>query len=250
MDLDRLEERMLQLRREIRAATAKGDHARVRSLRVKLRQAERTWEEAIDPSPAPPAPVREHVHQALTLLGVPAAAKTIVAVDQSFFSGTITNAKLTSLRRDEERSFRSSPNSRPYYLCAALSAERLLPVRGLLAVSTWPLRRRIIGSLSPRTDLLTSTIRIAEHLQRLTGAGESPLGGLRLLTSMAQNIPGAVVDYGPADPARVVTAARAELAVHEEKDRRQREEAAERAAARLAEVNQLFGAGLRTASTA
>ncbi|WP_188196142.1 hypothetical protein [Nonomuraea sp. SYSU D8015] len=248
--MDRLEERMFQLRREIRIASAAGEHARVRSLRAELRQAERSWEEAINPPPAPPAPVREHVHQALTLLGVPAAAKMIVAVDQSFFSGTITNAKLTSLRRDEERSFRSSPNARPYYLCAALSSERLSPVRGVLALSTWPLYRRIIGPLSPRTDLLTSTIRVAEHLERLTQAGDSPLGGLRLLTQMAQNIPGAIADYGPADPARVVAAARAELAVHQERDLRQRKDAAERAAARLEEVNQLFGSGLRTASTA
>lgn len=248
--MDGLEERMLTLRREIRSASAAGEYARVRSLRAELRQVERTWEEAINPPPAPPAPVREHVHQALTLLGVPAAAKMIVAVDESFFSGTITNAKLTSLRRDEERSFRSSPNSRPYYLCAALSAERLSPVRGVLAVSTWPLHRRIIGSLSPRTDLLTSTIRIAEHLQRLTHASENPLGGFRLLTAMAQNIPGAVTDFGPADPDKVITAARAELAVHEEKDQQHRKAVAERAASQLAEVNQLFGAGLRTASIA
>lgn len=247
--MDGLETRMLMLRREIRAASAAGEHSRVRSLRAELREIERAWETSLDPVPAPPPPVRENVHQALTLLGVPSAAKTIVAVDLSFFGGTMTNAKLTSLRRDEEKSFRS-PGARPYYLCAALGSDRLSPVRGLLAISTWPLHLRIIGPLSPRTDFLASAIRMAEHLQRLGGADENPLAGFRLLTQMAQNIPGAIEDFGPADPDRVITAARAELAVHQEKDLQHRMQAAERAASQLAEVNQLFGAGLKTARTA
>ncbi|WP_204045579.1 hypothetical protein [Acrocarpospora phusangensis] len=248
--MDRLEERMVFLRREIRAASAGHDRVRVRALRAELRQAERDWEEALDPPPLPRPPVREHVHQALTLLGVPSAAKTVVVVDEAFFGGTLVSTQLTSLRRDEEKSFRSARNARPYYLCAALTTERLSPVRGLLAISTWPLPNRVVGPLSPRTDFLTSAVRIAEHVQRLTALGENPVVAFRLLTQMAQNIPGATDDFGPADPAAVIVAAQAELAVHRDKDLRQRAEAAERASERLAEVNQLFGAGLKTAKTA
>ena len=64
---------------------------------------------------------------------------------------------------------------------------------------------------------------------------------------MAQNIPGAIDDYGPADPARVIAGARAELAIHQERDMHIRKEAAERAASVIPDVNQYFGAGLKTA---
>ncbi len=235
---------MLTLRRQIRAAAAANDHVRVRSLRAELREVERRWEEILEPPTLRRPPVREHVHQVLTLLGTPSAAKLIVTVDEAFFAGLLSNTQLTSLRRDEEKSFRASPNARPYYLCAALTTERLSPVRGLLAVSTWPLPQRMIGPLSPRVDFLLATIRIADHVRRI----EPSAVALRLLTQLAQNVPGATEGYGPADPAAVAAAARAELDVHQEKDRRQRAEAAQRAAEQLPEVKQLFGAGLRTAA--
>jgi hypothetical protein len=82
------------------------------------------------------------VHQALTLLGVPAAYRLITAVHDAFFGSVLPGARLTSLRRDEERSFRTMPHARPYYLCAALISDLLAPARGLLAVSTWPMERR------------------------------------------------------------------------------------------------------------
>ncbi|GAA0389964.1 hypothetical protein Acor_46540 [Acrocarpospora corrugata] len=250
MDMDGLEERMLALRREIRAASAVNDPVRVRSLRAELRQAERAWEETLDPPPLPRPPVRENVHQVLTFLGVPSATKIIVSVDEAFFGGMLVNTQLSSLRRDEEKSFRSAPNARPYYLCAALTAERLSPARGLLAISTWAAPVRVVGPLSLRTDFLTTAVRIAERVRGLASVGENPVVAFRLLTQLAQNIPGAMDDFGPADPAAVVVAAQAELAVHQEKDLRQRAAAAERAARQLPEVNRLFGAGLKTARIA
>ena len=101
----------------------------------------------------PLLPLREQVHQALTLLGAPAAPKLIIAVHEAFHVGELAPARLTSLRRDEERSFRSAPHSRPYYLCSALTADLLAPARGLLAVSTWPMATRVIGPLSPARRL-------------------------------------------------------------------------------------------------
>ncbi|MCT9934873.1 hypothetical protein N5079_32170 [Planotetraspora sp. A-T 1434] len=248
--LDALEERITKLRAQVREAKAAGDHARVKLFRAQLADAERAWNAALEEAPAPPPsppllPLREQVHQALTLLGVPTPSRLIVSVNEAFFAGHLSSSQLTSLRRDEERSFRTTPYSRPYYLCAALTADLLAPARGLLAVSTWPLATRIVGPLSSRTDFLTAAIRIAEHIARLEAPGES---AYRLLTRMAQNIPGAVDDFDQAVPARVIAAAEAELALHREADQTQRAEAAARATKQLDAVGQFFGAGLKSAA--
>ena len=88
-------------------------------------------------------PLREQVYEALSLLQVPAAPKLIATVHEAFFGATFPTTRVTSLKRDEERSFRTAPFARPYYICAALSADYLAPSRGLLAVSTWPLELRV-----------------------------------------------------------------------------------------------------------
>jgi hypothetical protein len=253
LTMDELENRISALRGRIRRALADGDRAKAAALRAELREAEFKWDSAlleIDAAAAVPAvrslprsasflPMREQVHQVLTVLGVPAAPKLIVAVHEAFFSGELVSAKLTSLRRDEERSFRSAPHARPYYLCSALSADRLTAVRGLLAVSTWPLDRRMIGSLSPRVDFLDSAIRLAEHVER---TGQPGPKAARLLWRFATNIPHAAGPFDSGMPEAVIAAARAELEVHDEADRAQREAAAERASRQLDEVRQMFGA--------
>jgi hypothetical protein len=266
--LDDLEERITALRGRIRQAVRFREGALARSLRAELRRAERAWDEALavlepisgstrdhepvpgatrEPVPGPGSlvPVREQVHQALTLLGVPATAKMIVAVHGALRAGTLKGTQLTSLRRDEERSFRTSPFARPYYLCAALT-DRLSASRGLLAVSTWPLERRVVGPLSPRVDFLTTAIRLAEHVLRLADTGEqAPGGGRRLLARLAQNIPGAAPEgFAAPDPAVVVRAARAELQIHAGADAAARAEIAGRARECLRDLERLFGGTL------
>ncbi|XVQ14353.1 hypothetical protein ACQP1W_17980 [Spirillospora sp. CA-255316] len=194
-------------------------------------------------------PVREQVHQALTLLGVPAAPKLIGSVYAAFFPGEIPGSRLTSLRRDEERSFRTAPYSRPFYLCAALTADLLAPARGLITVSTWPLEQRVVGPLSARTDFLTAALRIAEHAGR--GGGPPSPAVQRLLWRFAANIPGTPGDaVGTVEPAALAEAAEAELEVHRAADGRQRREAAERALSRLDDAERLFGSRLRAMRTA
>ncbi|GAA4201776.1 hypothetical protein GCM10022252_57020 [Streptosporangium oxazolinicum] len=244
--LDALERRIADLRAEVRRAVKARENSLARSLRGDLRRAEQAWDAAItSEAPAPPhdpetplLPIREQVHQALAMLGVPTSAKLIVAVNDAFFSRELRGSQLTSLRRDEERSFRGDPYARPYYLCAALT-DRLSPARGLLADSTWPPELRVLGPLSPRVDFLTSAMRVAEHLTRLA---EPPSGAVRLLSRMAQNIPGAVEGFAPADPATAIRAARAELEVHLAADSAQRAEVAARATRQLPDVERLFGA--------
>ena len=278
---EELERQIDRLRTAVRQAVLAGDRVRARALRADLRRAEQEWERVLDDlaesAPDHPAAddhevvdrhaervreqahdqperrgapeepgsllsIREQVHHALTLLSVPAAPKLICAVHEAFSAGTIVGARLTSLRRDEERSFRAAPYARPYYLCAALTADLLSPVRGLLAVSTWPMERRVVGPLSPRVHFLTAAIRVAEHIERLPEPGRA---AQRLLWRFAANIPGAADGPGAVEPDAVAAAARAELEVHAEADEAQRREAAERARRQLDDVQQLYGSRLR-----
>ncbi len=256
--MDDLERRIDQLRADVRRAAVAGDRTLARALRAELRRAERAWDDALgeitEPvAAAPPAsrsaaallPIRDQVHQALTLLTVAAAPKLVVAIHEAFFMGELGNAQLTSLRRDEERSFRSAPHARPYYLCSALTADRLTSARGLLAVSTWPMTRRVIGPLSPRVDFLTAAIRVAEHLDRV---GDPTLPARQLLWRIAANIPSAVESFDAMKPDVVARAAQAELDIHVDADRSHREAGAARARAQLDDIQQLFGAPMGLAA--
>jgi hypothetical protein len=185
--------------------------------------------------------LREQAHQALSLLTVPASPRLIATVHEAFFTSTFPNARLTSLRRDEERSFRTAPFARPYYICAALTADLLAPVRGLLAISTWPMERRVIGSLSPRVDFLSAAIQVAEAIERLPAPVPA---ARRLLWRFAASIPGAAENAAQMEPRAVTRAARAELDVHEAMDRDTRRAAAARARAQLDDAQQLFGSRL------
>jgi hypothetical protein len=260
--IETLERRIDELRVAVREAVLAGDRALAAQRRSALKSAERAWEDALDQAAAaqagpsaqagpaatagssgPPAvggsllPLREQVYEALSLLQVPAAPKLIATVHEAFFGATFTTTRVTSLKRDEERSFRTAPFARPYYICAALSADYLAPSRGLLAVSTWPLELRVIGSLSPRVDFLTAAIRVAEAIERIP---EPPAAARRLLQRFAASISGAISPGGGAAPAAVSEAARAELTVHRDADAKARRAAAERARG-LHHAEQLFG---------
>ncbi|MCG6493921.1 hypothetical protein [Kitasatospora sp. A2-31] len=289
--IDELEARLADLRVRLREATRARDKGAATRIRREMRQVEEAWESALNEDDADqhpqfsedadrnpttqvleaaatapaearsPAsrlptgiPAREQAHQALAILGAPAAPKLIAATYQAFFTDPLIVTKLASLRRDEERSFASQGHTRPYYICAALTHDRLAAARGLLAVSTWPLDRRIVGPLSPRTDFLTHAVGVAEQIQRLETAGHHPGEyAWRLLRRFAFNIPGAY-ESGEPDPARVIAAARNESTVHHEADAAERTAAAVRARSQLTDVQQLFGAPLqsmdrRTATT-
>jgi hypothetical protein len=268
--LDALEHRIAQLRQAVREAVAQRDSGRAKELRAELRRAERAWDALISPSEADEAdavpgatgrgqsvatsmlPVREQVHQALTLLGVPAAPKLIGAVHEAFFTGTLPASRLTSLRRDEERSYRSAPGARPYYLCPALTYDHLAPARALLTVSTWPTEDRVVGPLSPRVHFLSAAISIASAVTTLPAVAETGVQGAeRLLQQFAVNIPGATTaapskDMRGVDPHLVRAAAKAELDVHYDADRDTRVATTRRARRQLDDAEQLFGTRLKT----
>lgn len=284
--VEELEQRIERLRVAVREAVIAGDREHARALRADLRHAEQAWEDAlaeiaesaadrslttqdhlgsapsvIDETPgrgqaggkpvSPLLPLREQVHEALSLLAVPAAPKLIAAVHEAFFGTVFSTVRVTSLRRDEERSFRSAPFARPYYICSALTADLLAPARGLLGVSTWNLERRVIGPLSSRVNFLMAAMNIADACVRIPDSDPAPM---RLLWRFAVSIPGAVGDAAgrtgrdAVEPSHVIRAARAELTVHEAADRGVRRSAAERARRQLDDVAQLFGTRLRTTS--
>lgn len=200
---------------------------------------------------------RERTHQVLTLLGVPTTPKLIRAVHDAFFSGELSPSQLSSLRRHDERSYRSLPDARPCYLCPALTADRLSPARALLTVSTWPLHQRVVGPLSSRVDFLYAGIRVADIVIALAHPRERTCGGVpasateRLLWRFAVQIPGALAGAPAApgtlenkdvlDPWLLRRAARAELDIHANADRINRADIAQRAREQLTNVEQLFG---------
>ena len=254
--IEALERRIDELRVAVREAVLSGDKALASARRAELKRAEQAWEDALTAT-APRQvlaqqaqgsllPLREQVYEALSLLQVPAAPKLIATVHEAFFGSTFPTTRVTSLKRDEERSFRSAPFARPYYICAALSADYLSPSRGLLAVSTWPMEKRVIGPLSPRVDFLTAAIRVADAIERIP---TPPATARQLLQRFAGNIPGAapvpgmLASAGPdqVKPDVVRQAAQAELAVHSDADTRLRKEAAARARKQLADAEQFFG---------
>jgi hypothetical protein len=270
-----LEQRISQLRVAIRKAALRGDAAQAKALRRDLRETERAWDDALEaageaatPEPATAAtaataaavpraasetaanpsllPLREQVYEALSVLTVPAAPRLISTVHEAFFASTFPSSKLTSLKRDEERSFKSAPYARPYYICAALTADLLAPSRGLLAVSTWKMEKRVIGSLSPRVDFLTAAIQVATAVERIPAPVPA---ARRLLWRFAASIPGAGEARGQVRPAQVIEAAEAELSVHIEADTGTRKEAAKRARKQLTDAEQLFGVRLHAATT-
>jgi hypothetical protein len=100
------------------------------------------------------------------------------------------------------------------------------------------MERRVIGSLSPRVDFLTSAIRVAEAIERLPAPVPA---ARRLLWRFAASIPAAAKSATSMDPYQVKQAVLAELQVHQEADGATRRAAAARAREQLDDAQQLFG---------
>ncbi|WP_234309381.1 hypothetical protein [Streptomyces sp. NRRL F-5193] len=255
---------MQQLQHAVRQALTQGDHTQLGTLGEELRRAQRAWEVLCgldsnptrdqQPTPATPEPprdnlpLRDQVHQALTLLTVPASPKLLSQVHQAFFSTPLNTARLTTLRRDEERSFRSAPYARPYYICSTLTSDLLAPARALLALSTWSLERRIVGPLTQRVHFLTAALRLTDAAERLSGEAELPQSVQLLLLRYSQNIHGYDNRSGTLDLTALRQAAATELDIHADEDAATCAAAAQRAREQLGDAEQNFGSTLRVVS--
>ena len=193
------------------------------------------------PQPGPDLadrPLREVVLDYLHLVGRPASVQLLADLARARGGYRLPNARVASLRRDEERSFRSSA-SRPAYVVPALTYDRFTPVRGVLASSAWPLPLRLVAPASPRVDFLQTVIAMARDSAARADAepsrGANTGQGMELLLrKLARTIPDALESsHVPLDYDRIVQAAAAELTVHEAADTRERQAAADRARVQL-----------------
>jgi hypothetical protein len=221
--LDALEAQMTALRLQIRGAIAAGEPDRTPALRARLLRTERAWDTLVDVGAAVvPAPIltsvaassgRDRVHQVLALLTVPASSALIDRVLRGLWNTELGAA--TSLRRDEERSWRSRPGTRAFYVVPALHHGSLKPVRALLTLSTWELEQRVVGPVSTWLHRLIVASRVAGMIASLDAPAP---GQTELLTWLAADIPGAIQGEGNAglpDPHQVRDAAELALRQHD-----------------------------------
>ncbi|MET7951885.1 hypothetical protein [Micromonospora sp. NPDC005324] len=217
--------------------------------RNRLLQAEATATGSFDAAP----PIRDQVIAALSLLGSPSPVSLLRDVSAARFGEVIQPSRLASLRRDEQRSWQAAQRgtargqARPTYVTPALTYDRFAPMRGQLALSSWPLETRLIGPTSPRADLLRVIVRLCNESER---AGDAPWAAdvRRLLWRFTRTIAASVPDTGDFTYIQLREAAQHELGQIADTDTAERHAAARRAR-KLDPEAQLFGTSLQNVST-
>ncbi len=190
---------------------------------------------------------RQTVIAALAEIGVPVKARLAADYSQARFGESVDPRAFSALRRDERRAW-ASRSPRPTYVIPALEGRYFQPIRGLLALSDWPLDRRLIGPWSERADHLAATAQLARQLAWLNERDPQVAERLAaVVAGMARSIPGAI-DGRVVDTARVVAAAEAERVELAVRDDPWRTEAAERARHVLGSDEQLWGSQVRVVS--
>ncbi|MER0476862.1 hypothetical protein ABR737_00575 [Streptomyces sp. Edi2] len=242
--LDALEREMAQLRTSARMAYAEQDVTRAQDLCEQLRLAENAWHMRLGQSASSQAPTttelsplltaKEQLRRALRLVGVPATMKTIRPVSLAFFGTDLPWSRLASIRRDEERRYTTAPATQSY-ICPALDAKSFTPMRGLFALSDWPLEQRLHTPHSERRDFLTMATRIAADER----SARPPVQ--ELLRRMALEIPGAITNNGRSIGPSLIQAAEAELRKVSPDDHTERTAGARMARRKFDQFQQIFG---------
>lgn len=190
-------------------------------------------------------PGRELAIAALAELEVPASPKLVSAYAEARFGSELRPSAFASIRRDEERAWRSPRTSRAVYLVPALDAGRLTPLRGLVTLSDWELWRRLVGPRSARVDHLRATRAVARYFSWLNESGAEALAVERmgrLLADLSRTLPSVGDGFVVPDSDHVARAAEAELLILEEDDREFRVASAERARLQLDDARLMWGA--------
>lgn len=187
--------------------------------------------------------VRERAISVLTELDVPRTPREIAEYAQARTGQAFDARALASIRRDERRSWQSR-KSREAYLVPTLEGQWFLPGLGQLALSFWPLAKRINGPLSARVNHLRACLSLASLLESIEPSSQ-PQGLRSLLAQYTRSVPGAHRDVwaGPEqlELERVLDAVQRELAPIAEEEQAFRTREAERAARCLNEEQLLWG---------
>lgn len=237
---------------ELVAAAGAGDTERMSALMRHVAALEKQRNRMIHAAGAAPlapyetvVPLRDQVVRTLRLASRPVSARLLADLARARFGYSIETVKLSSLRRDELNSWLQAHSGhgrtamRDVYVVPALTYDRLAPVRGTLALSSWPLADRLIAPASPRVDMLKITGSIAEECAgaRADVQWLPPLR--RLMWRLARTVSG-IGSSQAENPHAVLDAVRAELEVLDEPDAQEREQAATRAAELDAKIT-MFG---------
>jgi hypothetical protein len=196
-------------------------------------------------SPARVPSARSRTVATLTELGVPSSPKQIAEYSEACTDERFDVRALASIRRDEQRSWRSG-SKRDVYIVPALEGEWFLAGRGRLALSHWPLPLRIIGPLSLRADHLRSCLQILRRINAEGVAADTAKRLTYLLGQYARSVPGALQDVwsNELDFTRVEHAVQAELKLIGGQDDNSRQHAAERAARQLDSEQSVWGGSM------
>jgi hypothetical protein len=185
---------------------------------------------------------RDTIVEGLTELDAIASPRLLSDYVAARFSRSFSPRQFSSMRRDEREAWKRPASSRRAFVVPALEGSFLTPARGLIAVSTWPTWRRIVGPRTGRVELLRAGRNVIEQLEWLAGTDSNAAQRMeRLLVTLARTVPGALDGWTIADRQRARAAIERELAVLQEPDEQWRKRAAERAEAHLDEAGLLWG---------
>lgn len=238
---------------DLLAAAAAGDGDRVADLMRHVASLEQRRNRLLRRAGAAPSPTyetavpqRDQVIRTLRLGGRPMSTRLLADLARARYGYEVATQKLASLRRDEAASWRAAHGRagrtalRDVYVVPALTHDRYAPVRGTLALSSWPLAHRLVAPASPRVDMLRVTLAVAHECD--AGPDDAPWQPAvrRVLWRLARTVPG-LEERGESDLAAVRDAIEAELDVIEAADMHERQTAVSRAEAALDEYTLLFG---------
>jgi hypothetical protein len=182
---------------------------------------------------------RETIVQGLIELDAIASPRLVADYLAARFARFVSPRQFSSLRRDERRrSF-----GRSALIVPALEGSYFEPARGVLAVSSWPTWRRLIGPRTGRVELLRVGRNVLQQLDWLAETDQSTSDRMeRLVLSLVRTVPGALDGWKLRDRSRTRKAVERELSVLEGPDTEWRMSAAERAEAQLDEEQLVWGA--------
>jgi len=179
---------------------------------------------------------RELVASALEKLGCPSPPATVSTVIRHLFDVDVAASQFASFRKGDERAWHKGKRDKPL-IVPALNAFDLSARPRTVALSTWPLENRIMGSLSDRADAFRA-ILAADGFWRREGKDV----WRELMVIFARDFRFAPPDSKGTDKEAITISALAKQSLDQiqGQDMTDRRKAAERAS-RMSEEWQMFG---------